>query len=340
MLWTDARFVTTADLLTVDPEVLDVATAENIVIDGTSGIAQRTIEIGQQQLLAQMQRFGGYLSSGLVSANHLAAVFNVGGPGVNRTRILMSQVVAWDQFTPVVKTWMLYKTLEKFFHAAFSRTLNDRYAAKMKQYAADERFEHWPNLKNIGLPIVYRYMNTPGAVNERHAGTWGSSNVTYSAVGGALGGTFDVAVTFVDQTFYINAANKYNAESCPSATVTITVPAGNAISVNLDGLIPPNAGSNAADMAQALATPLNASGWNIYAAPTGTPLVLQNSAPIPTPPLGSTTYYGNSGYANTVPLSNTTPYVLAGDPATGVVYADQGQFADAYFTCQDVLQRG
>jgi hypothetical protein len=326
MLWTDDYFVSTDDLTSIDPEVGDVATAESITIDGATGVVQRTIENGGQQLLAQMQRFGGYLSSGLVSANHLAAVFNVGGPGVNRTRILLGQIVAYDPYFPVVKTWMCYKTLEKFYHAAFSRTLNDRYEKKYKQFSYDVRMEHWPNLKNVGLPIVYRPMYCPGAVNERIPGTtrlqtdtWSASNVTQVAQAGTTGGDFDVAITYVDQTFYISQSIKANAESYRSAIQTLQVDAGNAIQISIASLVPPNAGSDPAMLSQAIATPLNASGWNVWVGNSGDVLYLQNSSPIPIA---------------------TQTYTLSADPVLSGFQLDFGQYADAFYTVQDLIQRG
>jgi len=337
MLWTDTYIVTTADLLTIDPEVGDVATAESITVDGSTGIVQRTYEAASQQLLAQMQRFGGYLSSGLVSANHLAAVFNVGGPGVNRTRVLLGQIIAFDPYNPLVKTWLCYRTLEKFFHAAFSRTMQDRYEKKMKQYATDVRNEFWPNVKNAGLPVVYRPMPCPGAVNERvpggfsqlQSGTWSAANVTTAAKAGTTGGTFDVAVTYVDQTLYVGPRTKTNAESYTSARITQVVAAGQALQINISSLTPPNAGSDPAMLPSALTTPLNASGWNVYVGQQGGTLYLQNASPIPC--LGASV--GSASILQPV-------YTLAGDPVLAGYAADYGQYADAYFTIQDLIQRG
>lgn len=344
MLWTDNYFVTSDDLNSIDSEVSDVAGDMNIVVDGANGIIQRTIEETGSALLAQMQRFGGYLSSGLVTANHLAAVFNVGGPGVNRVRVLLDQVVAYNPQLPqtlAVKQWVCYRALYNFFRAASVRVNEDRFEKRKRMYQEDTIHVYWPNLQNLGCPIVYRPMQAPGAAFDMNAGTWGSSNVTTVSQAGTSGGKYDVAITYVDQAYYKNAANKYNSEGYTSARITVTVNPGQALSVNLNGLIPPNAGANAANLPQAITTPLNATGWNVYVGETGGTLYLQNtSGPITMPPLGSTTYYGNSGYANTIPLSNTTPYVFTADPVLSGIASDYGQFADAYYTLQDQLQRG
>jgi hypothetical protein len=326
MLWTDSSVVTTADLASVDPEISSVATAEGIVIDGQSGIVQRTYESASQQILAQMQRFGGYLSSGLVSANHLAAVFNVGGPGVNRTRIQLGQIVAYDPYFPIVQTWFTYKVLRQFYHAAFSRTLTDRYEKKMNQYDKNIRLEHWPNLKNVGLPIVYRPMCAPGAINERvpgttrtQSGTWSASNVSTAVLLGTTGGSFDVAVTYVDKSLYKSQLIKYNAESYTSARITQTVAADHVVTVDITSLVPPNAGSDPAMLPQAIATPLNADGWNLWIGVTGGILYLQNPQP----------------YAITQKTAT-----LTADPVMSGFQSDYGQFADAFYTVQDLIQRG
>ena len=326
MLWTDSSVVTSADLSSIDPEVAAVASAEGLVVDGSMGIVQRTWEVASQQLLSQMQRFGGYLSSGLVSANHLAAVFNVGGPGVNRTRILLGQIVACDPNFPLVKTWFTYRVLRQFYHAAFSRTLTDRYEKKMNQYDKDLRLELWPNVKNIGLPIVYRPMCAPGALNERvpgttrtQAGTWSASNVSTGSLLGTAGGTFDVAVTYVDQSFYKSQLIKYNAESYTSDRITQVVAAGQVVHIDITSLVPPNAGSDPASLPQSITTPLNADGWNLWIGAAGGPLYLQNAQPYP------------------ITQKSVT---LTGDPTLSGFQSDYGQFADAFYTVQDLIQRG
>src|SRR5262249_56645057 len=96
MLWTDSDFITSADLVSLDGEVQAVASAEDIPLDNTAtttGIIHRGIEEAGDRLMKYMQIFGGYLNSGSVSANHYAAVMNLGQPSVNRSKILLTQVV-------------------------------------------------------------------------------------------------------------------------------------------------------------------------------------------------------------------------------------------------------
>ena len=323
MLWTDGYFVTQADLAVIDPEVPDVASVEAITVNGAGGIVGQTISECAMFIVANMQRFGGYLSSGLVSGNHLAAVFNTGGPGVNRTRIIMGQVVADDSYVPVVKQWVTYKALVNFYRAASARTLEERYKSKMEQFERDTRWQYWPNLKNIGIPVVYRPLAAPGAVLERGAGTWSSGNVSLATAAGATGGAFSVAITWVDQSQYLNQAtllNRGNAESAPSAVLAATPMTNQGISVNLSGLTPPNGAANPANLAQAITSPLTATAWNVWIGlASGGPMYLQNSTPIPI---------------------TTTTYTLGHDPSLSGYTVGTGQYADNYLTVQDTVQRG
>jgi hypothetical protein len=324
MLWTDTWFVTSADMAVIDPEVADVAAAENITVDGPQGIVQRTIDECSGLLWAQLQRFGGYLSSGLISANQLQAVFNTGGPGVNRVRLVLGQIMVFDNYAPQMKNWITYLTLKNFFRTAANKATGkngDRYETKQKKYQTDVDYVYWPTVQNQGIATVYRQMSCPGAVNERNAGDWGSGNVTTVASSGTAGGRFDVAITYVDQSFYRGPSlkQKANAESYVSARVTFTVAADQAIQVSIAGLNPPHGRMNPADLGVAISTPLNASGWNVYVGEVGGTLYLQNSTPTPI----------------------TTPtYALAADPVLSGWASDWGQYANNYFTIPDIVQRG
>lgn len=323
MLWTDAYVVASCDMLQVEPEIADVAASESITIDGSTGIIEIVRQEATNKIMAEMQRFGGYLAAGLVSGSQLAAVLNVGGPGVNRTRILPGQIVV-DPFEPVVKNWFLYQCLARFYrtvHARIETNGNrDRYKEKQDQYEQDIIRMYWPNLKNIGMPVVYRPMWAPGAPFERGTGTWDGSNVLQVTGTGTSGGTFQVAITYVDQTVgYINPTRKGNCESYHSAAQNIVVDAGNVIQISTAGLTPPNGSTNPANLSQTITTPLTATGWNVYVGAAQGPLYLQNASPIPTA---------------------TGTYTLAGDPVLSGFQSDNGQYADNYFTMQSLIQRG
>jgi hypothetical protein len=322
MLWTDATFVNTADLLAIDAEMTDVATANNVDVANHT-IPQAIRECGTE-LLINMQRFGGFLSSGNISANHLAAVFNVGGPGVNRTRILLGQIVVDDRHVLTIKTWVEYYALVLLYRDIFARTKGDRFKIKMEQFSKDLKQKHWPWLRTMGIPIVYRPLPCPGAVNER-SGTWDTSNVGTAASPGAVGGSFYVVTTYVDQSQYLgpafgvgpNAVN--NGQSHPSAALHITTAADQAIEVDITSLIPPSGQVDQSQLAQAIVTPYRASGWNVFVGTSATgPFYLQNASPIPI-------------------LTKT--YTLAGDPVLSGA-TPNGQFTDALYTLQDTLQRG
>src|SRR5262245_7018375 len=120
VLWTDADFITTADLATLDQEVADVATAEGITLEDANGNGSihRAIEEAGDTIMRYMQVFGGYLNTGTVSSNHYAAVMNIGLPSVHRSKILLTQVVVSSLFknswTPL-KRWEAYWTLMAFY---------------------------------------------------------------------------------------------------------------------------------------------------------------------------------------------------------------------------------
>jgi len=329
MLWNDAVFVSTSDMQVIDGEVSDVAAAQSITVDGTNGLCAETISECMSEIMARMQRFGGYLSSGLITANHLAAVFNVGGPGVNRTRITPGQIVVRQVGIPAVdslRRWVVYRCLYNFFRDAASRTTDERFRVKRDDYWKDAKRRYLPLMRSNGLPIVYRPFPCPGALFERNAGTWGSSNVTTASHIGASGGSFDVAITWVDQTYYRGPQYggllnpKGNAESYTSARQAITVSANNVISVNLTGLVPPIANEDQAYVNMALTANLNASGFNVYVGSPGGTLYLQNNSPV---------------------LVSTGVYQLAGDPVLSGYTSDWGQYQDACYTFnQDLIQRG
>ncbi len=178
MLWTDGPFIDHNSLLAIDPEVVDVAGLSGEGVDGsTSSIVNEAISECGIQLMVQMQRFGGFYTSGQVSYNHMQALLSgVGGAAVNRSRSSLGQIVIDDIRVPVLKTWVTYEALQFAFRAASARTKTDRYEKKMKQYRKDLDEKHWPRLKALGLPCVYSPLACPGATLER-SGIWGSKTL-------------------------------------------------------------------------------------------------------------------------------------------------------------------
>lgn len=325
MIWTDGDFCTSADLTTVDSEVALVGQAEEITIDAlATGQApiHRAIEAAGDSIMAHMQQFGGYLSTQSVSANHYAAVMNVGLPAVQRSKVLLSQVVTSTQIPgewSSLKRWVAYKCLAAFFTDASHRTQLDRYAEKALAYNKYAASVLWQNLVSRGLPIVRTPLPCPGAVYEPGSGSWGASNVSAVTQAGAVGGDWDVAVTWIQQgaSTWISPTKKQNGESGPSTIVTKATTAGQALRVSIAGLVPPSGSQPESTVSTALVAYGTATGWFIYAGPTGGPLYLQTPNPLPLA---------------------TTAYTLPSDPVSGPLVGT-GQFPDIFYTFVKTLQR-
>lgn len=322
MLWTDRDFITGADLITLDREVQDVASAEGIALDDpATGIIHRALEEAGDSIMKQQQAFGGYLSSQTVSSNHNNAVMNIGLPSVNHPRVLLNQVVVSgviaNQWT-ALKRWAAYWALVVFFRDASNRTLNDRYKDKAAGYKKELHTTYWDAVRSVGLPIVRQPFPCPGAVYEPLSGVWGDDNVPLVAGAGTATVAYDVAISWVDNTAYVSPALPGQAESACSDVVTMTPTPGNVLSVNIASLTPPTGAQHPSTVPMALVAYCKASGWNVYAGLTGGPLYLQNASPIPV---------------------GTHTFTFPGDPLVTGHVATTGQFADFFFTFQNVLQR-
>lgn len=326
MLWTDGPFVAKSDLLAVDPEVVDVAALSAEPVDGSpNSIIQMAISECGIQLMVQMQRFGGFYTSGQVSTNHMQAVLNgTGGSAINRSRTPLGQIVVDDIRVPALKTWVVYNALQFAFRAASSRTAKDRYKDKVTQYRKDIDQKHWPRLQSIGLPCVSNPLPCPGATLER-SGTWGVPDVSTVSAPGATGGTFFITITYVDQTrwlgtrYGVGAQAANNAESFWAVPVSVTTTANQAVSVSISHLIPPTGIMDPAQMAQTYTTPGSATGWLIYAGASVTgPFYLQTPTPVP---------------IATLSRALTTDPILSGA-------IPNPQYAESYFAMPDIFQRG
>jgi hypothetical protein len=329
-LFTDLDFVSSADMLALDPEIAKVAAAEAITIDTPAGIAAQACDEVGQKLLIESQAFTGFMPPFAMPYNQTAAVINLVGPTVNRSRITLNQVVvtgANPTETSVakpsaLKRYAIYTAIYLFYRAAFYKKTNDRYDNKRKMYEEEIRKKYWPRLFNQGIPICYKPLACPGAAHEWNVGVWDSTRV--SAVAGTnvnLATLYDVAVTWVDHTRYQTPLLKGNSESAPSARVSgFSIPTSQVLRVDISVLNAPN-GLNPLNTAlgQGLVIPGIASGWNIYVGPQGGTLYLQNATPIPI---------------------LTTSYTLPGAPVLSGYQADSGQYFDACFTLQKTLMRG
>jgi hypothetical protein len=333
MLFTDADFISSADLTSIDPEVVDISRAEKIVLDSSLGAAsginaQACDEVGQR-LLQETQAFSGFMPPFAMPYNQTAAVLNLVGPTVNRSRISLSQIVV-SGVNPTelssakmsaLKRYAVYEALVMFYRAAYYRKTTDRYEKRMQLYENEVRRKHWPRFFNQGVPVVYKPLAAPGAIHEYNAGVWNSTNVaTVVGVNILTAATYDVAITWVDDTKYVSPTSKGNAESSVSARITGPVATSNVLQVSIAGLNAPNglAPLNVS-LGQGLVIPGTASGWNVYCGSQGATLYLQNSTPIDIA---------------------TKTYTFAGAPVLTGFPADSGQYPDAHFTLQKTLMRG
>jgi hypothetical protein len=312
MLWTDALFINTEDLASIDAEVSDIASAENLTVDGINGIAHRSIEESGRQLMRYLQNWSGFLAGDSLSANHLQAVFNIGLPAVQRSRVLLDNICINglnNQFWSELKTWVVYRALVNFFRAASNRAREDRYEEKRQQYLADLTNHVWPEVRAAGIPVVYKPLAAPAALMAHDSGTW----LAATADGpGTASDLFNVAVTYFDST-----ASR-NCESHPSVAQPVPVSEGSVVTVDISGLNPPNGLGNPIDIARAIITPLNATHWNLWVGGQNAPMIRQNAAPIPI---------------------TTKTFTLPGDPVASGPKVGTGQWMDQFLTIQDMIFR-
>ena len=325
MLWTDAVFVTTDDLTRVDSETVSVASSENISLTGDNGLLRGAVEEVSNELMKLIIAFGGYLNAGDLTANHVAAVMNVGIGNSVRQKVGLQQIVISSDVPGQwgwLKQWAVFWSLRIFYRNASGRVSGDRYEKKMNFYKDEIVRRLQPGLFALGIPVVVRPLVRPAAAFEVNSGTWGSDNVTLVAGAGTLENTpCDVAVTYVDDSqanFYADAAHPNNCESAPADIVTVNPTAASVVSVDISTLNPPTGAQYRAQMMVVVVSPLKASGWNVYVGKSGGPLFLQNSSPIPI---------------------GTTSYILAGDPTFSGHTLGLGQYPDRRLSILHMRQR-
>lgn len=323
MLWTDGYFLSTDDLKRVDSEVVDVANAEQITLGGNYGSIRGAIEETTNELMKLMVSYGGSLfaSSG-VSQSHIAAVNYTGMTSRIRFKALPAQVVVSgvDEYNSNnAKLWAVHWALYFIYRDAYNRTVKDRYESKMRYFKTELQRRLTPSLY-LGIPIILNPLARPGALFEREVGTWSDANATTHFQTGCVGGTFDVAITFVDMTDstrYVDATDKNNCESHPSDRATVVVSADYAITVDISTLSPRSTQHPATQMLATI-TPRSATHWNVYVGSTGGTLYLQNGSPI---------------------AIGTTAYVMAADPTLSGYTPGVGQYADRYLAITPSRQR-
>ena len=297
MLYTDAEFISLADLQAVDSEIQLVATAEKMTVSNV--VAQGSQEAGQK-LLSRIQSAGGfYGATAELSWNHLAAVYGGSFSG-NMPRVQLGQVVVTDPrggYSSVVKLFVMYSILDLFYREVSNRMGGkaDRYQSKRDSYRAALRDTYWPMLQAHGLPIVWMRMPCPAAVHENNSGTMATPAATGTG-STALAGDYDVAITWTGAN-YVSPLKNMNEESGPGATQTITsLTLGQFIHLDISGLNPPaQTAVNPVPVSYAGYAPvIIATGWNVYAGPRNGVLKLVNVTPIA---IGTKTYNADPGLA-------------------------------------------
>ena len=325
MLCTDSIFIAENDLLRIDSEVTAVAASESITLAGDNGLLRGAVEEASNELMKRIISFGGYLNAGDLTANHLAAVLNVGIGNSVRQKVGLQQVVVsgdvpgqWNW----IKQWTVFWALKTFYRSAFSRVGDDRYKNKLDFYKDEIQRNIAPNLSGLGIPIVIRPLSRPGAFFERDAGTWDSGNVSMiSGPGTTATPSCDVAVTFCDMSqanFYVSLAQRNNSESEPSDVATISTEDGKVIGVDISTLNPPTGAQHPSQVMVVVVSPLKATHWNVYVGCAGGALYAQNSSPIPIA---------------------TKTFTLPGDPVFSGQTAGLGQYPDRRLSVVPTRQR-
>lgn len=315
MLWPDSIFVASADLAQVDSRVIETAGVEDITLDGIGGICHRAQDELGYKILAACQSFTGTLSGNSVSINHSMAVWNTGQQTSQRPSLLLQNVVVSADYPlswSTVKTWAVYKTLEKFYLMVENRNVkDDRYPMRRMAFAKEAHCAWLTGVKHNGLPVVYKPLARPGAQFARNPGTL---SVGIATQAGAVGGDFLVSITYLDQS------QPSNFESDLSAPVALDLTAGEVVTINIGGLNPPSGIPDPGDVATSIISPLNASAWNIYVGSAmGGPMYLQNTTPIPI---------------------TTKVMTLTSDPVLSGTQSGMGQWPDVKITIAKFRDRG
>jgi len=319
MLWTDDDFINTADLKSIDPEVVSMASSNEVVLEGDAGTIRRGIEDAGRYLEGKLVGSTSFESFSSISSNHLNAVLNTGAQATQLRRFVLEQVVVTDRNAAIwsdIKHWVAIKCLERIYLAAVNASSSDRYQEKFDRFKRRGMFTLWPELKRSGIPIVQSPLAAPEALFARDPGTFTASEVSGSGTLDSV--TYDVCVTYTGP-LYTSQAIKGNNESFRSKLHQVDFSTGNVLKVDVTNLSFPVASQAAADLARGVFLPVAATGWNVYAGEEGGTLYLQNDDPI---------------------AAATKTLTLAANPVTSGYSNDLGQYAQSFLTIQDVIQRG
>jgi len=335
MLWTDADFVSVADLASVDTDIQEVATAQTITLTGPTGVIRNGIMQAGRILEGALVSFATYIASNDLSSNHLGAVFYTGSQPNQRRRSTLEQICINGRapgYQSDLMAWVVNQCIIEFYVNASNRAQDDRFSNKLDSYRERDKNQMWPLLKKTGCPLVYTPMPVPAAAQALNPGFWEASLVDGAGTLDSV--DVDVAISYVDQRKYISQRARQQGESDLAARQTLTMVTDKVISIDISQLNPPNAAVQAELIARGFPVPGVASGWNIWAGPAGgSKMYLQNATPLPITltPVGI-------GYLPV--LGGTTSFTFSADPVFSGYVALPGQYPDQFLSMQDMLQRG
>jgi hypothetical protein len=220
-LFTDAPISTLDQLAAQDTAVLDVASNEGID-------ASAKISLAQQELGVE-----------LTSAFSRSAFSRTWWPGSVATTLSVLQLPN-IVVTPPLKLWHTFHTLALVYRDAYGNQLNDRYAAKWKEY---QDLAKWAStmLFQTGIGVV----SNPIAVA-------GGPEVDL------LSGPQPATMYYV-QVAWLNSTGE---EGMASPVTSINAPDQNSVQV------------------RAINPPANAVAWNVYAGMAVDSITLQSSTPL------------------------------------------------------------
>jgi len=224
-LFNDAPISTLDQLAAQDSAVLDVASNEGID-------ASAKISLAQQEL-------GAELTSAFSRSTFSRTSPSTWWPGSVATSLYVLQLPN-IVVTPPLQLWHTFRTLALVYRDAYGNQLNDRYAAKWKEY---QDLAKWAStmLFQTGIGVV----SDPIAVA-------GTPEVD------VLSGT-QPAMTYYAQVAWLNSAGE---EGMASPVTSINAPDQNSVQVR-----PTN-------------PPPNAVAWNVYAGAAIDSITLQNDPPL------------------------------------------------------------
>lgn len=346
MLYTDSLFITANDINYIAPDLVTELAASQFSTTITN-LAQEAYSQCSTIIASQLQSVIGATnfnpSGGATSLHNAAIIWGVRAQS-NVVRLRMGQIVINDLYqgdgppaTSVslygpLRSWLIMWACILGYRKMVGRvdpTL-DRYRTKYDFLRNVAGAEKWAMLRSTGLPYVRVPFPAPGALYEPQQGIWSAANLTNTALSGPAGGTFTVAITWVDQSSpvnYISPTTKNNCESGPSLSypntyLTPTIAADNVLTISIASLIPPTGNVNNAEASITGVTQGTriATGWNVYVGsndPTQS-LYLQNAVPIP--------------------VTQQT-YTLASDPVLAGYTLGPGQYPDANMPMADLMMR-